>query len=304
MSLEKDILKWFDGQMGTEEIKHLHPDEDFSILEKTKFYSKQIDVPKRDPRASLVQFKEKYNSTPKTKVMPLKTRTILKYAAVLVIMLSVSYITFFNDAEKFTTAIAQTETINLPDNSEVVLNSQSVLTYDKSDWEKDRLVKLNGEAFFKVTKGKTFRVESSNGIVEVLGTQFNIKQRKDYFEVLCYEGSVGVDHLGKNYVLTKGKSYRWIKNKVIELRNFNQKNPSWLYEESSFDNVPLWQVIDEIEVQYNVSVISESIDFDIPFTGSFTHQNLNVAMQSVTIPLKLSYKVDGAKIYLYNYNER
>jgi Fe2+-dicitrate sensor, membrane component len=65
----------------------------------------------------------------------------------------------------------------------VNLNSSSQLSYSKNKWDSKREVTLNGEAFFKVSKGSTFDVITLNGKVSVLGTQFNVKQRENYFEV-------------------------------------------------------------------------------------------------------------------------
>ena len=45
----------------------------------------------------------------------------------------------------------------LPDHSEVVLNADSEITYKKSNWDTNRKLELQGEAYFKVAKGKTLK---------------------------------------------------------------------------------------------------------------------------------------------------
>jgi transmembrane sensor len=42
------------------------------------------------------------------------------------------------------------------------------------DWSKERTLSLEGEAFFEVQKGSKFSVVTSDGIVEVLGTSFDV----------------------------------------------------------------------------------------------------------------------------------
>jgi ferric-dicitrate binding protein FerR (iron transport regulator) len=42
------------------------------------------------------------------------------------------------------------------------------------------------EAYFQVKKGQTFSVNTTDGVVKVLGTHFNVKQRKNYFEVKLF----------------------------------------------------------------------------------------------------------------------
>ncbi|GAL81578.1 possible anti-sigma factor [Algibacter lectus] len=73
-------------------------------------------------------------------------------------------------------------------------------------------------------------------------------------------------------------------------------------KESSFSEVPLWQVINELEVQYDIVIDAGKIDAEQMFSGTFTHNDKNIALQSVTIPLKLSYAITGGKnVEFYNY---
>lgn len=237
-----------------------------------------------------------------TKVVPLNFKTFMKVAAVLVVLLTSSYFLFFNHTTSYSTEIAQTETLKLPDNSEVILNAQSELAFNKKEWKQNRSLTLKGEAFFKVTKGKKFTVDTDAGSIQVLGTQFNVKERDNYFEVQCYEGSVSVTHKNNKTILTPGKSVRVVNGELVEVKPFNAENPSWLAKESSFSEVPLWQVINELEVQYDIVIDAGKIDAEQMFSGTFTHNDKNIALQSVTIPLKLSYAITGGKnVEFYNY---
>ena len=301
MNKDQDILRWFNGEISTAEMKRLYPDEDFSTLEKAGFYSKHIDVPQVDAEKALADFQKRHFRKEETKVIPLNFRSFLKVAAIIVLMLSASYFVFFNNEQSFSTSIAETQTFNLPDDSQVVLNAESTLAYSKKNWKNNRTLDLDGEAYFKVTKGNKFMVMTDAGTVEVLGTQFNVKERPNYFEVQCYEGSVGVKFQGKEAILKPGKTFRVINREVVSMKDFNVDQPSWLSNESSFVNVPLWQVIDELENQYDIKIEYENIDTSVLFSGTFSHKDKNIALQSVTIPLKLSYKIKGDIVQLYNY---
>ncbi|NJB83374.1 FecR family protein [Wenyingzhuangia aestuarii] len=304
MNKENDILKWFEGEISTEKMEQKYPDEDFSTLKKAGFYAKQIETPKIDAEKALEQFKTRSFHKKETKVVSLNTQLFLKIAAILVLIFGVSYFFFFSNTEVYRTEIAQTETLFLPDNSEVVLNAQSKLNYNKKEWQNNRTLKLNGEAFFKVTKGNKFTVLTNSGSIQVLGTQFNVKERERYFEVQCYEGSVSVTYQQNKTILLPGKSFRVLNGKVVSAKDFNNENPSWLAQETTFENVPLWQVINELEIQYNIKIEAKTVDVTKMFTGSFTHTNQNIALQSVTIPLKLSYKIQGDKVEFYDYETK
>lgn len=301
MNKENDILKWFEGEISSEVIKKRYPNEDFSALEKLGFYSKQLEATKVDAQKALADFMARKLTKNEPKVIPLNFKSFLKIAAIFVIMLTSSYFLFFNNTKSFETQIAQTQTFNLPDNSEVILNAQSKLSFNKKEWKESRTLELDGEAFFKVAKGEKFTVYTDAGSIQVLGTQFNVKERDNYFEVQCYEGSVSVTSIIEKVILKPGKSFRVVNGNVVITNDINGETPSWLAKESSFENVPLWQVINELQIQYNIIVDASQVDISKTFSGSFTHTDKNIALQSVTIPLKLSYKINGNKVEFYNY---
>lgn len=301
MEIENDILKWFNGEISAEDFKKLHPNEDVSVLEKLGFYAKQLDVPDINAQEALADFKAKHFKKEETKVISLNFKSFLKIAAIVLIMLTSSYFVFFNNTTSYATKIAQTETLTLPDNSQVILNAKSSLSFSKKNWGSNRSLNLDGEAYFKVSKGEKFTVNTDAGSVQVIGTQFNIKERKNYFEVKCYEGAVRVTQNGEITLLTKGKTFRVVNGDIVKIKDFNIKNPAWLAQESTFENVPLWQVIDELEIQYDMTITAKSIDTSKLFSGSFTHTDQNIALKSVTIPLNISYRIIDKQVEFYNY---
>ena len=137
------------------------------------------------------------------------------------------------------------------------LNAGSTINFNENSWDEKRLVKLSGEAFFKVAKGSKFEVITDLGIVSVLGTQFNVKNRGANFEVVCYEGLVAVSVKGKTVKLSAGDSFKL----GIVYENVIIKNtPLWINNESDFKSEPVINVINEFERQYNVSVQTTNID--------------------------------------------
>ncbi|WP_100615014.1 FecR family protein [Confluentibacter citreus] len=303
MKNEHNILKWLNNELSEDEVKDLKQSENLETLEKIAFYVSQMQAPKMDAQQALAAFKERKRSKKETKVIPLNFKTFIRVAAVFVVMLASSYFLFFNNTKSFETQIAETQTIMLPDASEVILNAQSTLKYNKKTWNDTRDLELSGEAFFKVSKGQKFTVNTPIGMVQVLGTQFNVKERPNYFEVQCYEGLVAVTYNHKTLKLSKGKSFRVLDGTIQVVGDFNAENPSWLQAESSFDKIPLSQVVNELERQYDLKIDYKAVDGSQLFTGTFTHSDKNIALQSITIPLKLSYKIEGRNVTLYNYGK-
>ena len=150
---------------------------------------------------------------------------------------------------------------------------------------------LEGQAFFEVEKGKPFTVNTNEGNVTVLGTKFTVNSADNYFEVKCFEGKVKVtSKYNDETILTLGKAYRNYNNS-IENWNFEDNNPSWLKGESSFTNTPLHQVIKALENQFNLKFDTSKIDTNKRFTGTFTHNDVNIALKTVFAPMKISYKL-------------
>ncbi|MEL6484923.1 MAG: FecR domain-containing protein, partial [Bacteroidota bacterium] len=254
--------------------------------------------PEFDMEGTFAQIKAK-TAGDAVKVVALKPyKSFLRIAAAIALLMvgAFAYLNLSN--ESVTTEIAETAKLTLPDTSEVVLNADSKVTYDDTDWDLQRNITLEGEAFFKVAKGKTFTVSTDLGQVQVLGTQFNVEARKDYFEVSCYEGLVSVTFNNTTQKLPAGASLLFIRGERME-RTVSNLEPSWLNRESSFERVPLQFVINELERQFKIDVSLENVDTEVLFTGSFNNTDLETALKSISTPSKLNFKVSGDNVLFY-----
>ena len=92
--------------------------------------------------------------------------------------------------------LASTASFTLPDGSSIRLNAGSRLTYDSKFGKKERLVHLEGEAYFDVQhdERKTFIVTTERMRVTDLGTSFNIKDYPDdeQSEIALVQGKVSL----------------------------------------------------------------------------------------------------------------
>ena len=302
MEDKNDLLKWLNRETSDEDLVRLKETDGFKTLEKIAHYSAQIETPKIDVKEALEALKIKtQNSSKKGKFIQFNFKQLYKYAAAIVVLFATSYFLLFNNTASFKTEFAQTKTFNLPDNSEVVLNANSKIIYSKKDWGKSRNLTLEGEAYFKVQKGKKFTVNTEIGQVTVLGTQFNVKERANYFEVKTFEGLVSVTYKGKEIKLPKGTIFKVVNGVIDATNTFDVNEKSWLQKESNFKSSALRFVLAEIENQFDYTIETKDVDLDILYSGGFTHTDINIALQSVTIPLQLSYKIDGKKITIFNY---
>jgi ferric-dicitrate binding protein FerR (iron transport regulator) len=226
-------------------------------------------------------------------------KKFMKVAAVAAFLVIGSYFYLNTLDEKITTQFAESKEVVLPDNSEVILNADSQLTYSEKKWDEQRNVDLSGEAFFKVAKGKRFTVATDAGTVAVLGTQFNVENRKGFFEVTCFEGLVGVTFKGREIKLSAGSSFLAINGEIRDKIKSNGKAPSWLNAESTFKSIPLKYVLQEFERQHNILVETQNIDMNQLYTGSFSNTDTDVALKSISMPSQIKFKLEGDKVLFY-----
>ena len=293
MKEEKLIQKWLDGELSAEEQREFEQLDAFSDYQKIAKASTYFKAPNFDAETTFEKIKVETNKKQSTNWL----NTIGKIAAVLVVALLAYTMFFTNSNQEFNTAIASTENITLPDHSLIKLNAGSNLSFNEENWEENRLIDLDGEAFFKVAKGEKFTVETSLGSITVKGTQFNVKQRDNLLVVTCYEGLVEVKTPIETILLPAGKEFRQINNETL-VEHISAKSPSWVQGESSFTSTPLKEVLNELERQYDIQIQAKNLTFDAhrTFTGSFVHNNLDQALKAITIPFHLTYKIKGSSV--------
>lgn len=291
---ESFLAKWLDGSISDVTLKELVSEQDFIDYKKIKNGLVLLDELNRPVASSFNAINDSISKKRNFKNTQESFKWGLSIAASILVVLG-SYFAFSFEEITHETSYAEQKTISLPDGSEVVLNAKSAINFTKKNWPNNRIIQLKGEAFFKVKKGSTFSVQTPNGLVKVLGTQFNIKDTDTFFEVVCYEGKVSVTNNKNEHVLTTGNAIRKIDGKNSEKYDKEDSLPSWLNGESSFLSVPLKYVILELEKQYNIQIDARRIDDSIIFTGSFSNKDLKLALVSVfkTMDIKYSKEKNG-----------
>ncbi|WP_298761792.1 FecR family protein [uncultured Psychroserpens sp.] len=286
MNRESLIQKWLDHDLNPQELEAFKQLEDYNDLIKLDLQLKGFKAKALDTQDELdtVWNTVKSKPTKRYKLIPIMS----KIAAVLVICFGIYF--YSNNLDTTTrTLVSEQKSLVLPDASRVELNAVSSIVFNASSWNDNRNLSLQGEAFFNVAKGQRFDVKTEIGTVTVLGTQFNVKQRDKYFEVTCYEGKVGVHTNTKQTTLLPGDTFLIIDGKYIATEKEELPSPSWLNHKSTFKSIPYREVIAEFERQYNVSVEFDNIDDSQKFTGSFMHNDIEIALKSITLPLQLKY---------------
>lgn len=290
------LARWMAGELTESELAEFQKSEAYAEYAKIIDTLETASFAEPDVEANYIAFQEKIQNESKTKET-IKVKRLIPawlYAVAACVLLFVGYTFMFQETVYTTQIAAQTE-FTLPDNSEVRLNADSEITFTEFNWKNDRKLNLKGEAFFKVQKGATFTVTSSQGDVTVLGTQFSVNSRVDTYIVQCYEGKVQVAiKESETVILTKGKAVVFQKGN-LEKYSIVSAEPEWLANESSFYNISIKEVVAELERQYNVNVTGKEHLKDVYFSGRFTHKNLDQAAKTIFRAMKIPYKITEEK---------
>lgn len=173
--------------------------------------------------------------------------------------------------QAFRTGVGQKATINLPDGTEVTLNTGTVLR-TRADHDR-RLVYLDqGQAFFRVAHDKShpFIVHAAGRTVTAIGTAFDVRVDHGRFSVTLVEGKVRVEQpvapakapqaatparsvqstdmvAGSELVAAADQQWTIAPTDIV-------KATSWVHDQLIFEREPLSQVVDEMN-RYSVRKI-------------------------------------------------
>jgi transmembrane sensor len=297
MKKDRLLAKWLSNELTKEELAEFETSPDFEKYQKIKNYTAHLEVDDLDKNAMLSNILSQKKEV--TKVVPLHKKWMFRAAAIFVLTLGITFVMKFFVPETQTANFGEKTTFSLPDNSEVVLNSGSEIHYKKWNWDNNRHLELKGEAYFRVAKGRRFEVQTSLGKVSVLGTQFNVKARKNRFDVVCYEGRVKVNYANTQILLTHGQSVSFENGKQVK-RNVIAMQPEWMDNQICFYKENIKSLLDEVERQYNIKIKLNTKDTTALFTGKLPAKDLAVALQIIRTTYHLESRKDSNNTIIFD----
>ncbi|MDO5130206.1 MAG: FecR domain-containing protein [Prevotellaceae bacterium] len=159
----------------------------------------------------------------------------------------------------------QTYKITLSDGSEVWMNNDCRLVYPNYFTGKERRVKVEGEAYFKVAPDAKhpFIVEANGFEAKVLGTEFNVRSYGNAdTHVTLIKGKVAVrTDASHEAVLTPGQDAQLNDDGSLGIADVDID--SYLYWRDGyfyFDNVALENIMQDIGRWYNLNVVFANND--------------------------------------------
>ena len=208
-----------------------------------------------------------------------------------------------------TTPQGQISKCVLADGTQIWLNAGTTIKYDPSLKGNFREVKLDGEAYFKVSKNKhkPFVVTTKYAQIKVLGTVFNLKAYSgdNKVETTLEEGSVEFSMNGssaKPVELKPGEQivFNSTENKLTMGKVETYLHTAWKDGKYVFKDADLRTIIAELERLYDVRIhLQNDSLLQLHFRGMFEYdQNIFSALEALERTTNMKYRMEGRDIWL------
>jgi ferric-dicitrate binding protein FerR (iron transport regulator) len=195
--------------------------------------------------------------------------------------------------------------IQLPDGTLVWLNAASSLRFPTAFTGGERIVALDGEGYFEVAHqaAMPFKVQLGSGVVEVLGTRFNVMayQNETKVRTTLLQGAVKVTHNDHMARLVPGQQASWMaggSNITVGPADADEA-VSWKEGYFQFNRAPLTDVMRQLQRWYSVEVRYEGSSGKREFWGKIPR---NVRLSEALRILELSsiqYSMKGDTIIIH-----
>ena len=289
------VVEWLDSdEKNVREYMALHKVYDITVMNQT---------------ASSDETRSDAETEKENKPRPILRRILteaMKIAAVALVALGI-YIFIEGRANQAMQTLyvpaGQRAELILPDSTKVWLNSHSSLTYPLSFNKKQRVVNLDGEAYFDVKhNGKKFVVQTQKFNIRVLGTEFNVfaysNSKENRIDLL--RGSIQLEDktLGnRKYLMKPNESITILNNAISQNTIADYDYFKWTDGLICFNNESVTTIIKKLELYYDTHIVVKRKNFlDERFSGKFlVRDGIEQVLKVLQIELKLSYTKDEDK---------
>ncbi|MFC3198937.1 FecR family protein [Parapedobacter deserti] len=206
------------------------------------------------------------------------------------------------------TALGERRHITLPDGSTVLLNGASRLSAVNGFNDTHRVVWLEGDAYFDVSKDadKPFIVRTATTVTTALGTTFRVRNYPNEQEprIMLTSGKVQVDHVvrGKSFattVLLPGQTAIIDGQHLLRSSFAPDEMETWLNSRLIFRGADFSEIKDKLYDMYGVLVVADKdLANTVAFTGQFANRQLHEVLDAIAFSNHVRFAVDGNTIQM------
>ena len=199
--------------------------------------------------------------------------------------------------------------LTLSDGTRVWLNSGSSFSFPSQFLnEGQRLVSLQGEAYFEVEKDENlpFIVKTDKMNIEVLGTEFNVSAYSDdsMIATTLVEGSVSLyeDNLKEERIILRPNQQGTFDKNTSNLVSTNVDVTlftAWKNNKIVFKDLTMGQILKQIERAYDVEVKNDNETIILEkFTGEFDNESVETIFKALSTSLSFTYEIQQQHVHI------
>ncbi|MBE7173248.1 MAG: FecR domain-containing protein [Williamsia sp.] len=228
-------------------------------------------------------------------------------AASMILLAGTGYYLWTRLSTEHAVATNTHQSVTLPDGSIVTLRKGSAISYAPRFNSAQRVVELEGEAFFQVKHdgGQSFSVLTGRVEVKVTGTSFLVRSGDVREEVMVSSGRVVVTdrEKGSQLVLTAGQEALLYNNRLQQVQLTDLNYLAWQTGVLEFHNTPFLKVLEDLERYYKVSISADSKDSVVIqkaiVTVRFKNQPLEQVLDELVLITGLQTRKEGEAVIFY-----
>lgn len=225
------------------------------------------------------------------------------------VLLSIYYLQTQTPLQSIAAAEDTIQSVTLTDGSTVTLRPHSTLS-KKQIGDHSHTYYLEGEAYFDVVKNenRTFAVHTESGIVEVLGTEFNLRTWDNATDVYLKTGSLRLSSADDDeaaVLLSPGEFSSLRQDQTISAPDTADEKlfTSWRNNEIIFTNRTAESIFSELEHHYSITIIApENINDEI-LGGSLSLENATQTLKNLGTVLGGQFVSSGTNTYKFVFSE-
>lgn len=196
--------------------------------------------------------------------------------------------------------------LTLPDGTRIWLNASTKLRFPASFTGAERIVELEGEAYFEVARNERqpFRVKARGLDVDVLGTHFNVMAYADEpaIQTTLLEGKVRLSNGKQAVVLQPGQEGRLTERQQLLVRKADlEQAMAWKNGMFIFNDEPLPSIMRKISRWYDVDVTFRDPGATLSFAGTISRfKNVQDVLHMLSLTGTVQFRVENKTIIVTN----
>ena len=286
-----------------------HIEKHEQLWELTKGYKKAYEPNVASGLAKLQSRIAQDKRATSSKIIPIRKWLSRAAAIALLVLVGSTFYQNVLQSPELTAISTQNEILKaytLPDGSQVWVNKNSQLSFPPSFDEHQRIIQLDGEAFFSVVEDTTkpFIVQTGATSIKVLGTAFNIRAYSEeaITALNVVEGKVNFSiPTTNNQAIVQADEHAQYHKHTQQLEttpSTQWEDTAWSKSKLTFDNIPLEEIVDYLQNNFQIDLLlSSPVLATCTLTATLVDNNPDAIINRIKTTFPVQLKVLGTDQY-------